>query len=317
MKQQMLKIVLSDLIFLAALYTLTECGRIEKSRAAHPISKPNDKSILVPTPDPGPVVFTGRGGTVLAVTAATMEALSPWEGMHEGVFGDRSATPVPAKDGSCRRTIEIEIQGLKSPATATTINNAFDPTRFYRPEWRRKGKDADYFMIVKFKAVPIAINPGKYATTEWASISFGNGQGATNLVPETADLIFYSPDRNNITIKRTETLTCNNPQDNTKNETVEKLTNNAYFWGIGIPAELSGEAEKHATKYFNKTILCEIYGSCEAVPEGRKIFSTHSLHSRQQGAPRLIYAAFANAAATMLAVENCALPPAIVTTTSP
>jgi hypothetical protein len=76
MKQQMLKIVLSDLIFLAALYTLTGCGRIEKSRAAHPISKPNDKSILVPTPNPGPVVFTGRGGTVLAITAATMEALS-------------------------------------------------------------------------------------------------------------------------------------------------------------------------------------------------------------------------------------------------
>jgi hypothetical protein len=236
---------------------------------------------------------------------------------HEVVIGDRSASPLRAKNDSCTRTIEIEFQGLATRAAATTIGDAFQPMIFYRPAWHRKGKDSDYLVIVKLNARPVSMHPVNYAPTEWASIIFGNTHNNRVLVPASASLKFDSPDQKNITVKRTETLNCANPKDNSRTETVEKIQNGQYFLGIGVAKNFVGDAKVHAAHSFNDKILCEIYDGCEAVPEGRKIVSTQSLSSRQRPAPRLVYAAFPNALPMMLAVENCAAGPAIVDTTSP
>jgi hypothetical protein len=310
-QQQMLKIVLINLVLLAAIYILSGCGARMKNHAAHPISQTGKQNAMVAAPRPGYVTFIIRG-IVLGQTANGLVGFSPSYPHHVGLFGDRNAAPVPAPEDPCTVTIEVDVQGLQSPPAATTIGDAFDPVLFRRTGWQGISKSLKPFVTANFGVRARSIQPGPYDPKEWAVIQFGDGQKKPVLAPESAILTFVSSDLNKVSVKRTETRNCANPKDNTRTETVEKLTDDTYFLGIGLPQGFMGDGPAHAIGYFDK-ILCEIYGDCKAVPKERRIFSTKSLSSRQRQAPHLVYAAFTNASLMMLAVENCAVPVAVVT----
>lgn len=315
MKQPMLKAVLSVMALAMTLYTLTGCRHTTgNSSSAQPISNPRNGSSITLAPKPGPITVKAHGGMIIVRTATGIEILSPWDGAH--IMDDGNGLDVPARDGSCNVTIEIEIQGLASPKDST-IDVAFNDVRVRMPGWRRMGDIPKYFVIVKLASWPASIRPEQDAPSGRALVSFEKDPGNPAPEPEGAILTFDSPDQDNVTVKRTQTRNCDNPQNNTRTETVEKLKGNTLFLGIGLPYGFSGDKENHAKEYFNGKLLCEAYGSCNAVPKERKIFSTRHLQQQvrqQRRSPQLTYAAFTDASLTMLAVENCALPPFIVTT---
>lgn len=316
MKQQMLKAVPGVIALAMTLYTLIGCRHTTgKSSSAQPISRAGIPVDSAPGPNNFQIVV--HGGALTAVNATSIEVISPWDENHQVVIGDKSTPAVPARYGSCNITIEIELQNLTGAHGSPNPNPAFDRVKFVQPAWRRMGSPQNYLVILKVNALPVSIEPEKETARGKLLARFTNDPGGVP-VPEGQLVSFNPPGPNGVVVKRTETRNCDNPKDDTRKETIETPKGNTYFVGVGLPAEFPGASAEHGKDFYNKKLLCEVYGSCGAVPDEKKIISTaheHELtHARHQWpAPHIVHAAFTNTSLTMLATENCSIPTVLVT----